>query len=176
MTIFHILAIVGFALGFVALYYMDKAAELSEVMLFIFCNSYPDEVAPSDYNRMRDVHKCAESAIPREARRWRPCPDRHAAVIAYRKRQAELAAECGGLGFKRACQWLAQGLSVRCSSWPPGRFIAFAPAGPSIVNAELRMWLGDRNAVDSMPYCPDDVAVKALDWFPVVDANEAVTP
>ena len=80
------------------------------------------------------------------------------------------------MGFRHACQWLAQGLSVRRTSWPPGRFIAFSPASPSIVNTELRMWMGDHGAVDSMPYCPDDEAVGALDWFPVVDANEAVTP
>jgi len=172
VTIFHGLSLVGFVLGFIALYYADKAAAFGDVLRGIHANSYPDEnILPSDFRPMRDVHEAAGWALGHEFMvDVRPCPDRRGAVTAYRRGQLSVAQAVGGLDFKNACQWLTQGLSVRRSGWIDGVFIAFAPRGAGIINTELRIFAPDRPP-EGEPFCPDARDVEGTDWFPMDDAE-----
>lgn len=171
VTIFHALSLVGFALGFIALYYANKATVLANVLRGIHANSYPDEnILPSDFLSMREVHESAGWALGHEYMvDMRPCPDRRGAVNAYRRRQLSAAQEVGGLDFRHACIWLSQGLSVRRSRWAEGVVVAFSPRG-DIINTRLRMF-GPGRAPVGDPYVPCDADVDALDWFPADDAE-----
>lgn len=157
----------------VALFFYVRFLEAHEALVGIYANSYPDEmVAPRDYGPMRSIQIAAGSVLGQEfTRRWRPCPDRRVAAQVYRRRQLDTARAVGGLDFKHACLWLSQGLSVRRSCWGDGVFIAFAPRGGDLINAELRVF-GPECSVEGDSFCPDCTDVDAVDWFPV-DGEEA---
>lgn len=172
VTIFHALSLVGFVLGFIALYYADKAASFGDVLRGIHANSYPDKnILPSDFRPMRDVHEAAGWALGHEFMAGvRPCPDRRGAVNAYRRGQLSAAQAVGGLDFKHACLWLSQGLSVRRSRWADGVFVAFTPRGAGIINTELRIF-GPGRSPEGDPFCPAGADVDFTDWFPMDDAE-----